>query len=101
MRAASPTTTPRSTTIGRHSISSRANRPEAAGIGASQSDRATSTHIVWFAVLLLLCALALTALWYPVQRISQYADINYNEGWNTYRADMAARGDPLYARPPR
>ena len=45
--------------------------------------------------------MALTALWYPVQRISQYADINYNEGWNTYRADMAARGDPLYGLPPR
>jgi hypothetical protein len=58
-------------------------------------------RVIWLAVLSFLGLLTLVALWYPVQRISQSADINYNEGWNTYRADMAAHGDPLYALPPQ
>jgi hypothetical protein len=58
-------------------------------------------RLLWPAVLFFLGVLTLAALWYPVQRISQSADINYNEGWNTYRAEMAAHGDPLYARPPQ
>jgi hypothetical protein len=58
-------------------------------------------RVIWLAVLSFLGFLTLVALWYPVQRISQSADINYNEGWNTYRADMAAHGDPLYALPPQ
>jgi len=44
---------------------------------------------------------ALASVWYPVQRISQRADINYNEGWNTYRAHMAAHAEPLYRLPPK
>jgi hypothetical protein len=58
-------------------------------------------RVIWLAVLSLLGVLTLTALWYPVQRISQYADINYNEGWNTYRADVAAHGDRLYGLAPQ
>jgi hypothetical protein len=66
-----------------------------------QSDGARSIHFVWLPAILLMALITLAAFWYPVQRISQYADINYNEGWNTYRADMAARGNPLYGLPPR
>ncbi len=63
--------------------------------------RPSGSGFVWFAALVLLSVLAIAALWFPLQRISQSADINYNEGWNSYRADMAAHGDPLYAAPPR
>jgi len=52
-------------------------------------------------VLLFLGVGALVSIWYPVQRISQLADINYNEGWNAYRADMAAHAQPLYSLPPK
>src|ERR1700722_17284722 len=68
---------------------------------ASPIDRGENTRIVWLAVLLFLGILAIAAYWYPIQRISQYDDINYNEGWNTYRADMAGPRDPLYRLPPR
>jgi hypothetical protein len=57
-------------------------------------------RLIWRAVLALLAVLTLAAVWYPIQRISQVADINYNEGWNTYRSAMAAHGDPLYGQPP-
>lgn len=66
-----------------------------------RSDRARSIQFVWLSAILLLAVGTLAAFWYPMQRIPQYADINYNEGWNTYRADMAARGEPLYGLPPR
>jgi len=59
-----------------------------------------SPAAVWFVAFLMVACLAVAALWYPVQRISQFADINYNEGWNVYKADMTARGVPLYAVPP-
>ncbi len=68
---------------------------------ADEVHRPASIRIVWLALLLLLGMCALAALWYPVLRISQYSDINYNEGWNTYRAQMAALGEPLYGQPPR
>lgn len=58
------------------------------------------SRIVWLAALLLLGAITLAAFWYPLRRIPQYADINYNEGWNTYRAEIAAQGDPLYGQRP-
>src|SRR5271156_4019633 len=67
----------------------------------NQDDRAPNIRVVRLAVLAFLGVLTLAALWYPIQRISQYADINYNEGWNTYRADIAARGEPLYSQRPR
>ena len=57
-------------------------------------------RLIWRGALALLAVLTLAAVWYPIQRISQVADINYNEGWNTYRAAMAAHGDPLYGQPP-
>ena len=69
--------------------------------GVSRTDAAPSLRVIWLAVLAILGVLTLAALWYPIQRISQSADINYNEGWNTYRADIAARGEPLYSQPPR
>jgi hypothetical protein len=52
------------------------------------------------AALVLLGVLTLAALWYPVRRISQREDINYNEGWNAYRAQAVVHGDALYSAPP-
>jgi hypothetical protein len=68
---------------------------------ASPSNSSAGARIVWLAALLLLGAITFAAFFYPVVRISQYADINYNEGWNTYRADIAAHGDPLFGQRPR
>src|ERR1700734_3883517 len=53
------------------------------------------------AVLFFLGVLTLPALWYPVHRISQSADINYNAGWNPYPCGRAAHGRALYALPPQ
>lgn len=44
---------------------------------------------------------AVLTLWYPVRRTFAHFEINYNEGWNAYRARMAASGVPLYGAPPR
>lgn len=36
----------------------------------------------------------------PVKRIFANVEVNYNEGWNAYRAAMVAKGTPLYGAPP-
>jgi hypothetical protein len=55
---------------------------------------------VWLGAILYLSALAAAFLWFPISRIGTYNSINYNEGWNTYRQQMAAQGSMLYALPP-
>ena len=45
-----------------------------------------------------LCAVALIC--FPLLRITTPVSLNYNEGWNAYRDQMAAVGTPLYASPP-
>ena len=44
--------------------------------------------------------IAVALFWFPVKRISTNVEINYNEGWNAYRAAMAAHRIPLYGAPP-
>jgi hypothetical protein len=69
--------------------------------GVNQSHHTGNIGLTSLVVLTFLGLVTLAAFWYPVKRITQYEDINYNEGWNTYRADMAARGQPLYGLPPK
>ena len=70
--------------------------------GVSEPDVAVDrrTLLLWWAVLacLGLCAAALTC--FPLLRITTPVSLNYNEGWNAYRDQMAANGIPLYAEPP-
>src|SRR5947207_15698794 len=38
---------------------------------------------------------------FPVHRIFANVEVNYNEGWNAYRADMVAKGIRLYGELPQ
>lgn len=49
----------------------------------------------------MLVVLTVITVWYPVIRTFAHFEINYNEGWNAYRAQMAAQGIPLYGAAPR
>ena len=64
--------------------------PEAA-LGAS-----LSTIVICLMVVTLLALLA-----FPLRRTFANVEVNYNEGWNAYRAAMVASGTPLYGAPPR
>ena len=57
-------------------------------------------QLPWVIASALLAILTITVLWYPVRRAFAHFEINYNEGWNAYRAKMAANGVPLYGAPP-
>lgn len=47
-------------------------------------------------------ALVSTALfYYPVRRAFANVEVNYNEGWNAYKAAMVASGLRLYGSPPQ
>jgi hypothetical protein len=51
-------------------------------------------------VICLMMATMLALFWFPLRRTFANVEVNYNEGWNAYRADMVAHGIPLYgARP--
>jgi len=52
------------------------------------------------AVICLMTATFLALFWFPVRRTSANVEVNYNEGWNAYRAAMVASGIPLYGTPP-
>jgi hypothetical protein len=57
--------------------------------------------VIWLVALILLGIAAAELYRYPLHRISRSADVSYNEGWNAYRAEKAAYGDPLYGQPPK
>ncbi|HVS88088.1 MAG TPA: hypothetical protein VHF01_07680 [Candidatus Acidoferrum sp.] len=42
----------------------------------------------------------LALFWFPVRRTFANVEVNYNEGWNAYRAAMVASGIRLYGSPP-
>ena len=70
---------------------------------AAKSDRASrESKFAWLwtctLAVLVVCTLALA--WFPVLRIGSLPSINYNEGWNAYRDQMAADGKPLFDAPP-
>jgi hypothetical protein len=56
--------------------------------------------LLWIASLSVLAICAILLTWYPLLRIPSLPSINYNEGWNAYRQQMAADGQPLYATQP-
>jgi hypothetical protein len=56
--------------------------------------------LLWVASLAVLAICAILLTWYPLLRIPSLPSINYNEGWNAYRQQMAADGQPLYAAQP-
>ena len=55
---------------------------------------------LWPGMLMGLAVAALALIWFPVLRFGAVASINYNEGWNAYRDQMAAQSRPLYGAPP-
>jgi hypothetical protein len=52
-------------------------------------------------VLCLMIVTMLALFWFPLVRTFANVEVNYNEGWNAYRAAMVARGIPLYGAPPQ
>jgi hypothetical protein len=54
-----------------------------------------STFVICLMIVTLLALLAL-----PLRRTFVNVEVNYNEGWNAYRAAMVASGTPLYGAPP-
>ncbi len=53
------------------------------------------------AVICLMTATLLALFWFPVRRTFANVEVNYNEGWNAYRAAMVAHRIPLYGTPPQ
>jgi len=53
------------------------------------------------AVICLMSVTVLALFRFPVKRIFANVEVNYNEGWNAYRADMVAKGIRLYGEPPK
>jgi hypothetical protein len=56
----------------------------------------------WLSTIVIsLMMITLLALFsFPVRRIFANVEVNYNEGWNAYRAAWVAQGIKLYATPP-
>lgn len=52
------------------------------------------------AVICLMTVTMLALFRFPVKRIFANVEVNYNEGWNAYRADMVTKGIHLYGEPP-
>lgn len=48
----------------------------------------------------LMLATMAALFYYPFRRTFTNVEVNYNEGWNAYRADMVARKIPLYGEIP-
>lgn len=73
---------------------------EASNIRHSFSGEAA--HASWLStfVICLMIATLLALLWFPLRRTFAKVEVNYNEGWNAYRAAMVASGIPLYGAPP-
>ena len=52
------------------------------------------------AIICLMAATVFALFWFPVKRSFANVEVNYNEGWNAYRAAMVEKGIPLYGKPP-
>jgi len=48
-----------------------------------------------------MAATMLALFWFPVRRTFANVEVNYNEGWNAYRATWVANRIPLYGTPPQ
>jgi len=51
-------------------------------------------------VLCALAAILIALMGLPLHRMSADVEINYNEGWNSYKQAMVKNGTPLYGLPP-
>jgi hypothetical protein len=62
-----------------------------------------AAHATWLSTIVIgFMAVVLIALfWFPVRRAFANVEVNYNEGWNAYKAAMVASGLPLYGSPPK
>lgn len=52
-------------------------------------------------VICLMTATLVALFWFPLRRTFANVEVNYNEGWNAYRAAMVANRIPLYGKPPQ
>ena len=61
-----------------------------------------SDRTAWLsrAVICLMVATLVALFWFPVRRTLVSVEVNYNEGWNAYKAAMVASGVRLYGSPP-
>jgi hypothetical protein len=88
--------------------------PATMNTGADQNRRTTAAKIRHFlagetsrdtllssAVICLMIVAYLALFSFPVRRSLANVEVNYNEGWNAYRAAMVANGIPLYGTPPQ
>jgi len=76
-----------------------------------QSRQSTAPHVplfgeplrdAWLSVIVLffMFVTMLALFRFPVKRSFANVEVNYNEGWNAYRAAMVAKGTPLYGAKP-
>lgn len=70
---------------------------------ATQLDSPKSARVSWLstAILCLMSVVLIALFWFPLRRTFANVEVNYNEGWNAYRAAMVARGVRLYGAPPQ
>src|SRR6266568_274697 len=96
---------------GRGSMNSSVSQSPAALSSGADPSRAAS-HVSLFgeplrdtwlsAAAIFLMMVTMVALFqFPVKRIFANVEVNYNEGWNAYRANMVAKGIRLYGEPPQ
>lgn len=78
----------------------------------TQNHLSTGPHILPFdeplrdtwlsiAVICFMMVTMLALFRFPVKRIFANVEVNYNEGWNAYRAEMVAKGIRLYGEAPK
>lgn len=82
-------------------IYAQENEPHAATIMRRWGLSPGAPSTIWLSRALIgVMTVTLVALfWFPIKRVFAYAPINFNEGWNTYKQAMVAKGIPLYGAP--
>jgi hypothetical protein len=92
--------TPLSNSLATNRDANQASRSEAGKVLEFLADENTRGLLLSTAVVCLMTVTLLALLYFPVRRTFANVEVNYNEGWNTYRAAMIASGIRLYAAPP-
>lgn len=81
--------------------------PEISDVRMEQDEQSPSANGAargdWLSaiVLCLMAATMLALFWFPLRRTFTNVEVNYNEGWNAYRATWVASRIPLYGKPPQ
>ncbi len=93
------------------SISNSSATMSTAAVQDPRSELPNSLHsyfgeaafVTWLPkIVICLMLMTLLALWaFPIRRTFANVEVNYNEGWNAYRAAMVTSGTPLYGAPPK